>query len=63
VFFAIAGAFTALGPVIGGLLVQWTWRAIFWINLPIAVIAVVLTLLSGVPARGRRQARDRLDYR
>jgi EmrB/QacA subfamily drug resistance transporter len=62
VFFAIAGAFTALGPVIGGLLVQWTWRAIFWINLPIAVIAVGLTLLSGVPAPERRPARDRLDY-
>lgn len=39
---AIAGA---LGPVLGGWLVDLgSWRAIFLINLPIAVVAVVLAL-------------------
>lgn len=44
-FFAITGGFTAIGPIAGGYLVQWSWRAIFWINIPIAIIAVILTAL------------------
>jgi EmrB/QacA subfamily drug resistance transporter len=45
-FFGIAGGLTAVGPALGGYLVVWTWRAIFWINIPIAIIALVLTHLS-----------------
>lgn len=41
-FFAITGAMTALGPILGGYLTDWTWRAIFWINIPIAVAALAL---------------------
>jgi EmrB/QacA subfamily drug resistance transporter len=41
-FFGIAGGLTAVGPILGGFLTQWTWRAIFWINIPVAVIALVL---------------------
>ncbi len=33
-FFGIAGGLTAIGPVLGGYLTQWTWRAIFWVNIP-----------------------------
>jgi len=33
-FFGIAGALTAIGPITGGYLIEWTWRAIFWINIP-----------------------------
>jgi EmrB/QacA subfamily drug resistance transporter len=32
----------ALGPVIGGLLVQADWRWVFWINLPVGVAAILL---------------------
>ncbi|GFE86992.1 MFS transporter [Steroidobacter agaridevorans] len=36
---------TALGPVLGGWLVDtWSWRIIFLINVPIAVVAVALTI-------------------
>lgn len=42
-FFAITGAFTAIGPILGGYLVEWTWRSIFWINIPVAIIALILT--------------------
>jgi EmrB/QacA subfamily drug resistance transporter len=36
---------TALGPVIGGWLVDtWSWRIIFLINVPIAVVAVVIAM-------------------
>ena len=43
---AVFGISLALGPVVGGLLVSdVSWRAIFWINIPIGVAAIVLTQL------------------
>jgi len=36
---------TALGPVVGGFLIDLaSWRAVFWINAPIAVVTVWLSL-------------------
>jgi len=46
IFFGIAGGLTAVGPILGGYLSEWTWRAIFWVNIPVAIIALVLTLIS-----------------
>ena len=41
---AVTGIALALGPVLGGLLVQGVgWRSIFWVNIPIGVVAIVLT--------------------
>jgi hypothetical protein len=35
------GAFAgALGPLIGGVLIGWNWRAVFWVNLPVAVVVL-----------------------
>src|SRR5664279_5129307 len=48
VFFAVSGALTAIGPITGGYLTQWTWRAIFWINIPVAVVALLLLARSHV---------------
>jgi EmrB/QacA subfamily drug resistance transporter len=45
-FFGIAGGLTAIGPVLGGYLTQWTWRAIFWVNIPVAIIALILIAIS-----------------
>jgi EmrB/QacA subfamily drug resistance transporter len=40
---AVAGVSLAIGPLIGGALTEAIgWRSIFWINLPIGLIAVVL---------------------
>jgi EmrB/QacA subfamily drug resistance transporter len=39
-FFGIAGGLTAVGPVLGGYLTDWTWRAIFWINVPVALLSL-----------------------
>jgi EmrB/QacA subfamily drug resistance transporter len=46
IFFGISGGLTAVGPIAGGFLTQWTWRSIFWINVPVAIIALILTYLS-----------------
>ena len=46
IFFAIAGGLTSIGPIAGGYLTEWTWRAIFWVNIPVAIIALVLTAIS-----------------
>ncbi|WP_426504197.1 MFS transporter [Dactylosporangium sp. McL0621] len=35
----IAGSF--IGLVLGGLLAEWNWRAIFWVNVPIGVIGTI----------------------
>jgi EmrB/QacA subfamily drug resistance transporter len=45
-FFGVAGALTAIGPLLGGYLTEWTWRAIFWVNIPVAVIALILIAIS-----------------
>ena len=60
IFFGVAGGLTALGPILGGYLSEWTWRAIFWVNVPVAIIALALTAL----ARPHTQTRPgRLDFR
>lgn len=58
VFFAITGAMTALGPIAGGYLSVWTWRAIFWVNVPLAVIAFVITAIAAPRAARRREPID-----
>jgi EmrB/QacA subfamily drug resistance transporter len=42
----VVGISMALGPMVGGLLIQLVnWRAVFWINLPICALAIVLTAI------------------
>ena len=60
IFFGISGGLTAIGPIAGGYLTQWTWRSIFWINIPVALIALVLIWLSK-PDDEARPAK--IDYR
>jgi len=59
-FFGIAGALTAIGPIAGGYRIEWTWRAIFWINVPVALIALVLIAISKPPSESRPAP---MDYR
>jgi EmrB/QacA subfamily drug resistance transporter len=60
IFFGVTGGLTAVGPMAGGYLTTISWRAIFWVNVPVAIAAVVLTLLSK-PAEDRQPAK--LDVR
>ena len=54
---AVAGVSLALGPLLGGALTQSVgWRSIFWINLPIGLLAVVLAALF-VPESKAAKAR------
>ena len=41
---AVAGSF--LGLVIGGLLSEWHWRAVFWVSVPIGIIGTIWGYLS-----------------
>jgi EmrB/QacA subfamily drug resistance transporter len=60
IFFGIAGGLTAVGPILGGFLTQWTWRAIFWVNIPVALIALVLIAVSKPKTQYKRAP---IDYR
>ncbi|HEY2687146.1 MAG TPA: MFS transporter [Streptosporangiaceae bacterium] len=42
---AVTGAAVAAGPVLGGVITtDWSWRGIFYVNLPIGVLAMAVTL-------------------
>ena len=41
---ALGALGAALGPVIGGSLVQIEWRWVFWVNVPVGLAAVVLAM-------------------
>jgi DHA2 family multidrug resistance protein len=64
-FFAIPiVAGPALGPTLGGYIVtNWDWRFIFFINLPVGLAAVVLSIICLRPGQRHRDARfDRLGF-
>ncbi|MET9953974.1 MFS transporter [Streptomyces sp. NPDC006339] len=55
---AVVGVSMATGPLVGGLLVQSVgWRAIFWVNLPIGLAALLLTLRYVPESRAPRPRR------
>ena len=63
VYAGISQVFLALGPLVGGLLTQYaTWRAVFWLNVPVGIASLVLVRIARpVNARqvhSRLRARD-----
>ncbi|MCW7943538.1 MFS transporter [Streptomyces hygroscopicus] len=54
----VVGISMAAGPIVGGLLVESVgWRSIFWLNLPVGVAALLLTLLYVPESRAPRARR------
>ncbi|HUZ53968.1 MAG TPA: DHA2 family efflux MFS transporter permease subunit [Streptosporangiaceae bacterium] len=52
------GLSMALGPVVGGVLVSTIgWRSIFWINIPVGIIAIILTALFVPESKAPRARR------
>jgi len=43
----VAGLGVAVGPLIGGAVVEgWNWQAIFWINVPVGILSIPLVLIA-----------------
>jgi len=55
---SMSGLSLALGPILGGVLVDgFGWRSIFWVNLPIVAAAIVCTALLVPESRAARARR------
>ena len=56
----VAGVAAVLGPTLGGLIVtHWNWRGIFFVNLPVGILSIALTLWIVPDLRpGRRHRLD-----
>ena len=54
----VFGASLALGPVLGGLLTGTVgWRGVFWVNIPVGLAAIVLTVIAVPESRAARARR------
>ena len=55
----VSGLGVALGPVIGGAVVEGvSWQGIFWLNVPVALVAVPLLWFAVSESFGRKQRID-----
>ncbi|MGD9737751.1 MAG: MFS transporter [Solirubrobacterales bacterium] len=43
VWAAVSAVALAIGPLVGGVLIEIDWRVIFWLNLPVAALGVFIT--------------------
>jgi len=47
IYVGVAQAFLAVGPLLGGFLTEYfSWRWVFWINLPVGALALLMTYIS-----------------
>lgn len=55
----VSGLGVAVGPLVGGAVMEgWNWQAIFWLNVPVAIIAIPLALFVLRNDFGRRARID-----
>jgi len=56
---AIGGLAVAAGPLVGGAVTSgWSWQSIFWLNVPVGLVLIVLAGLRLRESRGPGQALD-----
>lgn len=63
IYFSIASLFLSFGPFLGGFITQILgWRWVFWINMPLACVSIILTLLAkNYPSQGMLK-NEKLDW-
>ena len=62
VWAAASAITTSLGPPIGGFVIDlWSWRVAFLINLPLSIVALILTF-THVPESRDAQSKGRIDW-
>ena len=59
IYAGVSMIFLSLGPLVGGLLTEWTWRGVFWVNVPVGILTVLVTLVARPD--GRVPTGQRLD--
>ncbi len=59
---AVSALALAIGPLVGGVLIDLDWRLIFWINLPICALGIFITWASAHESRDET-APPKLDLR
>lgn len=58
---AVSAVALAIGPLAGGLLIELDWRVIFWMNLPVSVLGIAITL-AAAPESTDPAAGSRIDW-
>ncbi|MGO4784661.1 DHA2 family efflux MFS transporter permease subunit [Cryobacterium sp. W22_MBD10_FK3] len=68
---SVIGVSTALGPIVGGLIIEafgaeHGWRLVFWVNLPVGVVALIAAAIllpsgTGAGAKAGAPAASRID--
>ncbi len=60
-FIAVFGLATIVGPLLGGTITDnWGWRWVFYVNMPVGALALVVAAIT-LPAAGRR-TKHRIDF-
>ena len=63
ILFATCAVGNASGPVIGGALTEWfSWRWVLWVNVPLALLSIVMAIVAIPPDRSNAAASPRNDY-
>lgn len=58
---AVSAVALAIGPLAGGALIEIDWRVIFWMNLPVSVLGIAVTL-AAAPESTDPGAGNRIDW-
>jgi EmrB/QacA subfamily drug resistance transporter len=62
-YVSLGSIFLGFGPFIGGFFTEYlSWRFVFWINIPIAVIGFCLALASVPPSEKRKETFDYIGF-